>query len=149
MERLSKWKAIIQTPSIPLPYSISPCLSLLPAIVLYHFRLFIIFTFCFHLFSFFSPSPLPPRNVLLPSASQPFIPSSLTFSLIISSLWLLSPPHLSRPLSFHLLFCSLSSHSSPLSSQGPPLNWTDHKGPLGKRNVDKHSILRLATAANW
>lgn len=83
---------------------------------------------------FFSLFSMLPHNVLLPSSSQPFIPSSsLTSSFIISSLCLLCPPHLcptasASPLSpifysspfspFLLLFLLLLS----LSFSREPLN---------------------------
>lgn len=141
MERLSKWKAIIQTPPMRLPFSISLCLSLQAALVLHHLSPFIAFTIWFHLCSFFCTSPLLPHNVLLPSSSQPFIPSFLTLSFIIP------------PCPFPPILYSSPTLLPLLLLSSAPLNWTDHKGPAIKMNSVKHpfffSILRLATAANW
>lgn len=83
-----------------------------PLLTLHHLRLFIIFTTWFHLYSLF-PSLLAPHNVLLPSSSQPFIPSSLTFSFICPCLDILCP--LTCQYTFFLLstvfYSPLFSHS--------------------------------------
>lgn len=154
MERLSKWKAIIQTSPQPSTLQYLWAFLFHPMPMLHHLRLFIRFTTWFHLYSLFpSPSSL---------CSPPFIISTF-YSHFFNLLFYLPfslhpvPPHLSK----HTFFCCLLFSSlSPFlllfflfllsSLLGGAIHWTGHIGPLWKRtliNTLRISILRLVTTA--
>lgn len=146
----SKWRDYPNERQLSKPHpSLSPSISLCLSFPIQSsystisgYSSYSLFDFTCTLFS----SLLLPNNVFLPSSSQPFIPSSLTFSFIFRSLYVLCLFTCQNTLSlFSTIFYSCLFFPFLLLLLLLPLllssflkgaiNWTGHKGALWKRTL--------------